>query len=165
MMPFPDIAFGEFSQFIQEHFNSGISLASVLCILFSITENPELLTLHARQQKGRYKGENSITVTAWIKCLSWSSQDKLCVQLLNELNNASSKSQVAALGMRLDGMAKLLKLHPASKSGKVKQKFKPISYKAIEGVFIGSALMFLSVRHCLANPIHSNRSPKSVIYS
>jgi hypothetical protein len=90
MMPFPDIAFGEFSQVIQEHFDSGISLASVLCILFSITENPELLALHARQQKGRYEGENSITVTAWIKCLSQSIQDKLGDQLLNESNNASS---------------------------------------------------------------------------
>lgn len=136
MMQFPDIAFGKFSQFIQEHFDSGISLASVLCILFSITENPELLALHARQQKSRYKGENSITVTAWIKCLSWSIQDKLGAQLLNESNNASSDYQVTTLGMRLDEMAKLLKLHPASKSGKVKQKFKPISYQAIEGIHL-----------------------------
>ena len=70
MMPFPDVPFDKFSQFIQENFDSTISVASVLCILFSLTENPALLALHARQQKGRYEGENSVTVTAWMKCLS-----------------------------------------------------------------------------------------------
>jgi hypothetical protein len=33
-------------------------------------------------------------------------------------------------------MAKLLQLHPGSKSGKVKQKLKPVSYKAIEGIYM-----------------------------
>ena len=134
MMPFPDIPFDEFSQFIQENFDSTISLASVLCILFSLTENPGLLALHARQQKGRYEGENSITVTGWIKCLSQSIQDKLAVKFLKESDDVSSDYKVTALGLRLDAMAKLLHLHPGSKSGKVKQKFKPVSYRAIEGV-------------------------------
>jgi hypothetical protein len=134
MMPFPDIPFHKFCQFIQENFDSTISLASVLCILFSLTENPELLALHARQQKGRYEGENSITVTAWMKCLSHSNKDKLADKFLKESDDASSDYKVTALGSRLDAMAKLLQLHPGGKFGKVEQKFKPVSYKAIEGI-------------------------------
>jgi hypothetical protein len=48
--PFPDITFKEFSQFIGQHFSSKISLSTVLVILFSLTKNPDLLNLHARQQ-------------------------------------------------------------------------------------------------------------------
>jgi hypothetical protein len=47
-----------------ENFKSSISLASLLFMVFSLTENPELLTLHARQQKARFEGEHSITATA-----------------------------------------------------------------------------------------------------
>ena len=77
-MLFPDISFVEFSQFITNHFNSTISLASVLCMLFSLTENPDLLTLHARQQNARFQGEYSVTATAWICSLSLFIQGKLC---------------------------------------------------------------------------------------
>ena len=67
---FSNIFFKTFSQFIGENFDPAISLAFVLCVVFSLTENPELLALHTRQQKGIiYKGGNSVTVTGWIKCL------------------------------------------------------------------------------------------------
>ncbi|KAF8223494.1 hypothetical protein L208DRAFT_1316559, partial [Tricholoma matsutake] len=138
-IPFPNISFDEFSRFIKDNFNSAISLASVLCMVFSMTENPELLALHARQQKGRFDGENSVAVTAWIKCLSWSIQDKLGNDgslLLKESNSTSVDAQITTLGMQLDAMAKLLQLHPSNKHGKVKYKLKPVSYKAIEGVHI-----------------------------
>jgi hypothetical protein len=123
----------------KDNFNSGISLASVLCMVFSITENPELLALHARQQKGRFSGENSVAVTAWIKCLARSIQSKLGnkgLTLLKESNSTSVDAQITALSMELDAMAKLLQLHPSNKHGKVKRKLKPVSYKAIEGVHI-----------------------------
>jgi len=116
MIPFPNISFDEFSQFIKDNFDSAISLASVLCMVFSLTENPELLALHARQQKGRFEGENSVAVTAWIKCLSQSIQNKLGNDgsLLKESNTTSPDAQITALGMRLDAMAKLLQLHPSN---------------------------------------------------
>lgn len=69
-----------------------------------------------------------------MKCLSRSIQDKLADKFLKESDDASSDYKVTALGSQLDAMAKLLQLHPGSKSGKVKQKFKPVSYKAIEGI-------------------------------
>jgi len=48
--PFSDICFQKFSQFISQNFNPTIYLASVPCMLFSFTENPDLLALHTRQQ-------------------------------------------------------------------------------------------------------------------
>ena len=138
-IPFPNISFDLFSQFIKNNFNSTISLVSVLYMVFSLTENPELLALHARQQKGRFEGENNIAVTAWMKCLSQTILEKLengGSILLKESNSSSVNIQITALGMQLDAMAKLLQLHPSNKHGKVKHKLKPMSYKAIEGIHI-----------------------------
>jgi hypothetical protein len=44
---FPDVPFYIFSNFIEDMFSSKVSLATVLLVLFTLTENPELLTLHA----------------------------------------------------------------------------------------------------------------------
>ena len=136
-IPFPNVSFDLFSQFITNNFSSTISLASVLYMVFSLTENLELLALHARQQKGRFEGENSVAVTAWIKCLSQMILEKLDndrSKLLKESNSTSLDAQITTLGMHLDGMAKLMQLHPSNKHGKVKHKLKPTSYKVIEGI-------------------------------
>ena len=45
-MPFPNIPFSEFSEFINSQFSSGISLATVLTLVFSLMENPEFLNQH-----------------------------------------------------------------------------------------------------------------------
>ena len=47
--PFPDIPFRLFSSFVKENFSSKITLSQVLLVLFTITHNPDLLNLHARQ--------------------------------------------------------------------------------------------------------------------
>jgi hypothetical protein len=44
--PFPDIKFGEFSDFIQHYFSPDVSLSVVLCFLFTVIRNPGLLLLH-----------------------------------------------------------------------------------------------------------------------
>jgi len=48
MGQFPNISFKVFSQFVQENFSSRITLSQVLLVLFTITDNPDLLNLHAR---------------------------------------------------------------------------------------------------------------------
>lgn len=63
--PFPEISFSVFSMFIEDTFGPKISLATVLLVLFSMTENPELLSLHARQQHPSEE-ENKITASGWI---------------------------------------------------------------------------------------------------
>jgi hypothetical protein len=48
--PLPDVSFKVFSQFIMANFGSEISLSTLLMMLFSMTNNPDLLNLHAHQQ-------------------------------------------------------------------------------------------------------------------
>ena len=52
--PFPDIPFKLFSSFVKENFSSKITLSQVLLVLFTITDNTDLLSLHARKQNSQY---------------------------------------------------------------------------------------------------------------
>ena len=67
--PFSGTTFQEFSKFVQENFSSGISLATVLVVLFTTTSNPDLLNLHARQQNPQH-GEAVQVVSGWMKALA-----------------------------------------------------------------------------------------------
>jgi hypothetical protein len=67
--PFPDVSFKVFSTFVEQTFGSSISLATVLLLLFTMTENPELLSLHARQQHPA-EGENKVVASGWIRSMS-----------------------------------------------------------------------------------------------
>jgi hypothetical protein len=75
--PFPDILFTDFSQLIQDQFGADITLTTVLLILFSLTSNPDLLNLHARQQNPTCSGELRQAVTGWMKAFVWSLQNRL----------------------------------------------------------------------------------------
>ena len=74
---FPNISFKLFNKFVQENFSSKITLSQVLLVLFTITDNHDLLNLHARQQNPRYIGENQSTNSGWLKCLARALQEKL----------------------------------------------------------------------------------------
>jgi hypothetical protein len=78
--PFPDIPFSVFSQIIESNFSSQISLATVLTILFTLTENVDLLNLHFRQQHPKYKGENKTQITAWMTALARALKDQLGIK-------------------------------------------------------------------------------------
>jgi hypothetical protein len=67
--PFPNLPFKVFSTFVEQPFGSNISLATMLLLLFTMTENPELLSLHARQQHSA-EGENKTVASGWICSLS-----------------------------------------------------------------------------------------------
>ena len=57
--PFPNIPFKLFSSFVKEKFSSMITLSQVLLVLFTITDNTDLLSLHARQQNPEYPDEHA----------------------------------------------------------------------------------------------------------
>ncbi|KAH6866138.1 hypothetical protein BKA70DRAFT_1134626, partial [Coprinopsis sp. MPI-PUGE-AT-0042] len=57
--PFPDITFRAFYKFIRQNYDSKISLSSVLLILFTILEIPQLLNLHFRRSARQMPGETS----------------------------------------------------------------------------------------------------------
>jgi hypothetical protein len=68
--PFPDIPFKLFGNFVKENFSSKITLSQVLLMLFTITDNPDLLSLHARQQNPEYPDETHSSDSGWIRGLA-----------------------------------------------------------------------------------------------
>ena len=44
---FPDMTFRAFNMLVKEIFGSEISLATVIMVLLTLTNNPDLLSLHA----------------------------------------------------------------------------------------------------------------------
>ena len=75
--PFPNIPFYLFSQFVETNFDKNVSLSTVLMVLFSLTDNPELLNLHFRQTHPVFRGENNVTVSSWLKALARGIEDRL----------------------------------------------------------------------------------------
>jgi len=136
---FPDIPFKEFSKFVQENFSSKITLSQTLLILFTITDNPDLLSLHARQQNPEYPGETSTSISGWIKCLARGLQEKLgrgYTKLFksHQKKDLSDKETVDGIGTKLDALTKLLNLYPYDSKGKFQGKLKAVSYKSIQAV-------------------------------
>ena len=138
--PFPELPFKLFSDFIFTHFSSNVSLATVLLVLFTITDNNELLSLHARQQKSEYPGEYSVEISGWMKALANAMTNRLeeRTETLFKKNEWSlNEDRIPfAIGTKLDGLAKLLKLFPYNKEGVFKGKLKPVSHSEIQPVLV-----------------------------
>ena len=140
--PFPDLSFREFSDFILENFSSRISLSTVLIILFSITENTQLLSLHAHQQKARYKEERSTTSTAWIRALTHPLRKRIEQNGQHILKHHDSDPDMTdeqltiAVAMRVDGLSKLLKLYPYDEAGQFTGKLNPVCHQDIEPIHV-----------------------------
>ena len=132
-MPFPNVRFSAFAEFVEHNFSSRITLATVLTLLFSLTNNTDLLNLHYRQQHPRYHGEKRQEVTGWMKAFIWSLQTKLgdsTLSLFRQSDNPSRLSpdgQSKLLGQKMDSMAKCLSLDPHNDRGQFVQWLTPIS--------------------------------------
>ena len=130
--PFPDITFKEFSQFIGQHFSSKISLSTVLVILFSLTENPDLLNLHARQQYAQCEGEYQIALSGWMKGLaravkkSIDQNQRKPLNMNNVAKGMDEEQEITAFSFKLDLLAKLLNLHPYNEHGQLEDKLQPV---------------------------------------
>src|SRR6266498_4670939 len=66
---FPDIPFKAFNTFVEQNFSSKIMLTTVLMLLFTMTENTDLLNLHQRQQHPQLSDENKVDLSSLIKSL------------------------------------------------------------------------------------------------
>ena len=110
-------------------FGYKISLATVLLLLFTMTENPELLNLHARQQH-LGQGENKTVNSGWIRALSRAVMHRLKddIQTVFHLGEYHSerKHKVTKLSSKLDAFAKLLDLTPYNQQGKFKGRLQPV---------------------------------------
>ena len=65
---FANIYFQSFSLFISSTFHPDVSLLTVLFLLFSLTENTDLLNLHSQQQQ-LYPSKRNIKYTGWMSAL------------------------------------------------------------------------------------------------
>ena len=134
---FPNISFKLFNKFVQDNFSSRITLSQVLLVLFTITDNHDILNLHAWQQNPQYIGENQSSNSGWLKCLARALQEKLeegNTKLFkrDQRNQLSDKEKLDDVTQKLDGLAKLLSLYPYDGEGEFKGKLKTVSYKSIK---------------------------------
>ncbi|TFK58860.1 hypothetical protein BDN72DRAFT_873120 [Pluteus cervinus] len=132
--PFPDIPFAVFSQFILDTFDSQVSLSTALLLLFTLTENTELLNLHARQ---RSSGLNPRTGTSWIRALGKAVLRRVEVDEVKLLKDTPKalEAQIIAVSANLDAFAGVLHLLPVTDDNKFSKALKPVSHKTIEAVY------------------------------
>ena len=139
--PFSGTTFQEFSKFVQENFSSGISLATVLVVLFTTTSNPDLLNLHARQQNPQ-PGEAAQVVSGWMKALGRALEENLGKDTDRLFQKSEQKQMLNAnqvqnaIGIKLDSLSKMLKLYPYDAHGQPRRMLKPVSEKDIEPVYV-----------------------------
>jgi hypothetical protein len=87
VQPFPNIPFSVFSKFVEDNFISTVSLSTVLMVLFTVTENTDLLSLRFHQRSADHPTENSTSATSWIRCFGTALRKRLAednVSLLKE---------------------------------------------------------------------------------
>ena len=119
--PFPEISFKVFSMFIEDTFGPKISLAIVFLILFLITKNPELLSLHTHQQ---YPSEDKNKISASENLFQ-------SVKFVPRQNH-----QVLVLSTKLDKLATLLNFTSYDSNGNFKCKLLPLLYTEIQAVHV-----------------------------
>jgi hypothetical protein len=139
---FPNISFQSFSLLISSTFHPDISLATVLFLLFSLTENTDLLNLHSRQQQQLYSSEKVTKYTGWMSALVNALRDQLDEDTITHLFLNSEPTETTEntnelLGNKLDVMAQKLKLLPYTKFGHFKSKrTQPISHDQIKPILL-----------------------------
>src|SRR5262245_29394311 len=133
--PFPNVTFKVFNDFVKDHFSSHVSLATVLTVLFTMTSNPDLLSLHACQQHPKVQGEINQINSGWIKALAHALENRLGDATETLFRRADQKPLLdpeevtSQIGLKLDSLSKILNLNPYDKQGCYLGKLKPISEK------------------------------------
>ena len=136
---FPNITFQSFSHFISSTFHPDISLATVLFLLFSLTENTDLLNLHSRQKQDVYPSEKVTQYTGWMIALVNALLDQLDEETKHHLfpNSNPEDDRKKILSVKVDAMAQKLKLLPYTKSNQFKSnRVLPISQEKIKPVHL-----------------------------
>ena len=132
---FPNIVFKDFSDFILENFGPNISLSTAVMVLFSMTNNTEVLSLHFKQSK---KGKT----TAWIRCLARGIKEQLgsvatkTLFFEHELSLFETTDveypDIVLLSQKLSKLSQVLMLYPYNHKEKFTGTLKPISHKSTQ---------------------------------
>ena len=136
---FPNISFQSFSFFISSTFHPDISLSTVLFLLFTLTENSDLLNLHSRQQQQIYPSERILKYTGWMSALVNAVLNQLDEGEIPHLflNSDQENDRNKLLGDKVHAMAQKLKLLPYTKSNQFKSgRVQPISHNKIKPVHL-----------------------------
>jgi hypothetical protein len=139
---FPDVPFKVFSDFVENTFGPMVSLSTVLLMVFSVLENPELFSLHARQQCPKYQGENRTLASGWMKHLARALQDRLAdnsQQLFQQHDigkESTSDQALTVISTKLVALAHILQFYPSDGKGNFLGKLKPVSQKAIQPTLV-----------------------------
>jgi hypothetical protein len=141
---FPDITFKVFNDFVSQHFSSRVSLATVLLVLFSLTENPDLLNLHSRQKMSLLHGENKQSTCGWIKALARALTERLGKDTKTLFKHSTLSKDWSVdtvtdpIASKLDLMAEVLDLIPvySKTSLKVKRKLMTVSHQKIAAIHV-----------------------------
>ena len=141
--PFPDIPFNVFSTYIQSTFSSKISLSTVLMLLFTITENTDLLNLHARQQNPQFSYEQQRESSPWMNSLTRAIQRQTNERKFKTLfkkkeipEDLIGEDSKEAISIKLNSFANLLGLNPFRPDGKLIAKLAPVSNQNIQPVLV-----------------------------
>ena len=117
--------------------SSGISLTTVLVVLFTTTSNPDLLNLQAQQQNP-VPGEAAHVISGWMKALGQALEERLDKNADRWFQKSKKKHMLNAnqvqnaIGIKLDSLSKLLKLYPYDTHRQPGWMLKPVSEKDIE---------------------------------
>ena len=60
-------------------------------------------------------------------------------------DNSDSKDEISAIGEKLDGLAKVLKLYPYDKHGQFQDKLKPVSYASIQAAQVVQMQLYVKL--------------------
>src|SRR6202042_1030923 len=139
--PFSGITFKALSEFVEQHFSSKISLTTVLVVLFTMTNNSDLLNLHARQQHP-LPDERFQMISGWLKALARALDGKLgqetgrLFQTTDNLSNLDNDQRNSAIATKLDLLYQLLDLSPYDDEGVFHQnRYKQVK-KEIEPAYV-----------------------------
>ena len=160
---FPDMTFKAFNMLVEEIFGSEISLATVIMVLLTLTNNPDLLSLHAWQQNPA-KGEKKFEVTAWIKALANALHDKLGDDIYtlqrDDEEIDTNTALINSVGRKLDQFSKDLNLYPYNSRGRFQGKHHMLKFS----LSLQFVLIVLNVRKCLVDYGLFIKSQKHEIY-
>ncbi|KAF8814187.1 hypothetical protein BYT27DRAFT_7082759 [Phlegmacium glaucopus] len=109
-------------------------------MLFTVTENSELLSLHGHQQKRIFQEEHATKITSWIKALAKGVKSCLpedATKFFKKDNQPESDDDmITSLAVMLDGLAKVLKLTPFNEDEEFTGKLQPVSHEYIQPVHV-----------------------------
>ena len=107
-----------------------------------MTENPDLLNLHAQQKHPSCPGEYKVKASGWIKALASALQKRLAntqstlFKKKENVQNTPNHELITPLALKLDAMADLLNLSSYDDIGRYKRKLHPVSHAAIQPVYV-----------------------------